>query len=265
MEFLIFGIFVAVGIGVTITSGQRRTAQQSGPRDEPGDEVEDEGSSNESGGDVPTLTELDRPRSAPAMTESEAPAGGNEDAPPPTEAHSPLSEAERARIVEEERVRHEARRALEDRERRTEAPPATPSPPRAKTSGCAWLALIVLVIMGIGSISNRDAGAPRTTTPSPRKVAGTNWQIVSEQDVSFASVRRVQINVRMTNASASQAEIRAAAEEIISARRGGTDAIAFFFEKAPYPAIVARGFWAPYGDWGRAMEKTAQQLTIDFE
>lgn len=118
--------------------------------------------------------------------------------------------------------------------------------------------------------SPRDADTPPAApSPAPPLAPAITWSIVGFDDVSFANVKRYTVRVKLSKVDPTPEDIRTAANGVVAQKRDQADALAFFFYRSDdtvYSAnAIASGFWAPYGDWGRAMEKSNQQLVLTFE
>lgn len=99
------------------------------------------------------------------------------------------------------------------------------------------------------------------STPSPTKQVSPTleYQIANTDDVSFGQTRRLSVRIRVPK-HYSKSEIENIARSVTSGitRRQQVNAIMMYFHGPNTPASgipdIARVEWAPYGDWGRAIE-----------
>jgi len=137
-----------------------------------------------------------------------------------------------------------------------------------------WNILIVIFIIFAGVIIFSDSNneTPELKSEQTEKediLNTTDYEIVEEEDISYALAKRYSIRVVINNNPATKNQIGAISEKIVNDyKTKDADALAifFYFDKGQIDGAytLAKAEWAPNGDWSQADLGKNQKLTYEF-
>lgn len=126
---------------------------------------------------------------------------------------------------------------------------------------------VVLILFSVifNSCTNEDS---QSTSSTSSQLSSVQYEIIREEDISYATAKRLSIDVAITNNPATKAHVVAVSEKIINDYKNKADAIAIFFyyDKGQVEGAytLAKAEWAPNGKWEDADQKTNQMLTYEY-
>ena len=118
-------------------------------------------------------------------------------------------------------------------------------------------------------LNNETSELKSEQTEKENVLSSTNYEIVEEEDISYALAKRYNIRVVVNNNPPTKNQIRAISEKIVSdykAKNADALAIFFYFDKGQIDGAytLAKAEWAPNGDWSQADLGKDQKLIYKF-